>query len=252
MRVKNLALLLLCVLAPAMLGADVMDSAANGFTIKIATVIHAGPADIYDRLVHHVGDWWSSDHTFSQDAHNLSIDDKPMGCFCEKMPNNGGVRHAEVIMVMPDKMLVMSGAFGPLQRLGATGTLKLRDRAAAQRDQARSHLCCWRISSRWTEYLGGAGGQSADRTSHAAEELCGNWERQPGCHQEARVVFARAGFGLAAVVACLKGHSSAAPLRSHFYCIVITRRASETVSQPGIAALRLGFLPLRAWADAHA
>ena len=28
-----------------------------------------------------------------------------------------------VIMVMPDKMLVMSGAFGPLQRLGATGTL---------------------------------------------------------------------------------------------------------------------------------
>ena len=72
MRVKNLALLLLCVLAPAMLGADVMDSAANGFTIKIATVIHAGPADIYDRLVHHVGDWWSSDHTFSQDAHNLS------------------------------------------------------------------------------------------------------------------------------------------------------------------------------------
>ncbi|MFZ0313753.1 MAG: hypothetical protein WAL85_13680 [Candidatus Korobacteraceae bacterium] len=123
MRVKNLALLLLCVLAPAMLGADVMDSAANGFTIKIATVIHAGPADIYDRLVHHVGDWWSSDHTFSQDAHNLSIDDKPMGCFCEKMPNNGGVRHAEVIMVMPDKMLVMSGAFGPLQRLGATGTL---------------------------------------------------------------------------------------------------------------------------------
>jgi len=123
MRVKNLVLLLLCVLAPAMLGADVMDSASNGFTIKIATVIHAGPADIYDHLVHHVGDWWSSDHTYSQDAHNLSIDDKPMGCFCEKLPNNGGVRHAEVIMVMPDKMLVMSGAFGPLQRFGASGTL---------------------------------------------------------------------------------------------------------------------------------
>lgn len=106
-----------------MLQSDVADSAAGGFTIKIATVIHAGPADIYDRLVHHVGDWWSSDHTFSNDAHNLSIEDKPMGCFCEKLPNNGGVRHAEVIIVMPDKMLVMSGAFGPLQRFGATGTL---------------------------------------------------------------------------------------------------------------------------------
>jgi len=119
---KNL-LLLLCVMAPAMLGADVMDSASNGFTIKIATVIHASSADVYNRLVHNVGDWWSSDHTYSQDSHNLSIDDKPMGCFCEKLPNNGGVRHAEVILVMPDKMLVMSGAFGPLQRFAATGTL---------------------------------------------------------------------------------------------------------------------------------
>jgi hypothetical protein len=118
---KNL-LLLLCVLAPATLGADVMDSASNGFTVRVATVIHAGPADIYDRLVHHVGDWWSSDHTYSNDSHNLSIDDKPMGCFCEKLPN-GGVRHAEVIMVMPDKMLVMSGSLGPLLRAGATGTL---------------------------------------------------------------------------------------------------------------------------------
>ncbi len=123
MRVKNLVLLLLCVLAPATLGAGVMDSASNGFTVRVATVIHASSDDVYNRLVHNVGDWWSPDHTFSQDAHNLSIDDKPMGCFCEKLPNNGGVRHAEVIMVMPNKMLVMSGALGPLQRFGATGTL---------------------------------------------------------------------------------------------------------------------------------
>jgi len=119
---KTLLLMLICLLSPAMMQGDVADSSANGFNIKIATLIHAGPNEIYDRLVHHVGDWWSSDHTFSQDAHNLSIDDKPMGCFCEKLPN-GGVRHAEVIMVMPNKILVMSGTLGPLQRLAATGTL---------------------------------------------------------------------------------------------------------------------------------
>jgi hypothetical protein len=102
---------------------DVLDSAANGFSIKIGINIHASAAQIYDGLVHHIGDWWSSDHTVSNDSHNLSIDDKPMGCFCEKLPNNGGVRHADVIMVMPDKMLVMSGALGPLQRAGAIGTL---------------------------------------------------------------------------------------------------------------------------------
>jgi len=120
---KIFLLLFVCLLTPAMMQGDVADQSSGGFTIKIATLVHAGPNELYDKLVHHIGDWWSSDHTFSQDAHNLSLDDKPMGCFCEKLPNSGGVRHAEVIMVMPNKMLVMSGTLGPLQRLGATGTL---------------------------------------------------------------------------------------------------------------------------------
>ena len=105
--------------------ADVADQAPNGFTVRIVTTIRATPAEVYDRLVHNVGDWWNPEHTYSNDAHNLSIEDKPLGCFCEKLPNNGGVRHAQVIMVMPNKMLVMSGALGPLQAFGATGTLTL-------------------------------------------------------------------------------------------------------------------------------
>ncbi len=124
MRCKLLLLMIVCS-SISLVRADVADSAANGFTIRAATIIHAGPEDVYNRLIHNVGDWWSSAHTFSQDAHNLSIDDKPMGCFCEKLPNNGGVRHAEVIMVMPNKMLVMSGSLGPLQKFGATGTLTI-------------------------------------------------------------------------------------------------------------------------------
>jgi hypothetical protein len=109
----------------ALANAEVADQAPNGFTIRIATVVHAGPEDVYNRLVHNIGDWWSPDHTFSNDAHNLSIDDKPLGCFCEKLPYGGGVRHAQVIMVMPNKMLVMTGSLGPLQAFGATGTLTL-------------------------------------------------------------------------------------------------------------------------------
>lgn len=126
MRARGLILSLFCVLAPVVLQGDVMDSASNGFTVKTAVVIlNAGPGDVYTKLVHNVGDWWNPDHTFSQDAHNLSLDDKPMGCFCEKMPSGGGVRHMEVIMVMPDKLLVMSGTLGPLQKMGATGTLTI-------------------------------------------------------------------------------------------------------------------------------
>jgi hypothetical protein len=123
MRIKSLIIALLCGLTPALLRADVADSAPNGFTIKIVETIHATPADVYNRLVHNVGDWWNSDHTFSGDAHNLSIDEKPMGCFCEKLANGGAVRHAEVIFYAPGKTLVMSGMFGPLQKFGAVGTL---------------------------------------------------------------------------------------------------------------------------------
>jgi len=125
MRRTCLLIALVCAMSPLVSRADVTASTPNGFTVKVSTVIHAGPELVYDRLVHNVGDWWSPAHTFSNDSHNLSIDDKPMGCFCEKMPNNGGVRHAEVIMVMPNKLLVLSGALGPLQKFAVTGTMTI-------------------------------------------------------------------------------------------------------------------------------
>jgi uncharacterized protein YndB with AHSA1/START domain len=106
--------------------AEVVDSAANGFTVKIAQVIQAPPEDVYRRLVRNVGDWWNSDHTFSKNSHNLSIEEKAMGCFCEKLPNQGSVRHMEVLYVDPGKVLVMTGALGPLQSLAATGSMTIQ------------------------------------------------------------------------------------------------------------------------------
>ena len=126
MRIRTLILAFVCVSFPIALAADVADQAPNGFTIRISTIIRAAPPEVvYAKLVHNVGDWWSSAHTASNDSHNLTIDDKIMGCFCEKLPYGGGVRHAEVIMVMPNKLLVLSGALGPLQKFGATGTLTI-------------------------------------------------------------------------------------------------------------------------------
>jgi len=123
---KTLLLALICTLLATPLSADVADQAANGFTIRIANIVRgAAPEVVYSRLVHNVGDWWDPEHTYSNDAHNLSIDDKVMGCFCEKLPYGGGVRHAEVIMIMPNKLLVMSGALGPLQKFAAVGTLTI-------------------------------------------------------------------------------------------------------------------------------
>ena len=121
MRGKIAVVAMVCALAQ-MAVAEVADSGANGFTVKITTQIHAAPDDVYSRLVHNVGDWWSSAHTFSGDAHNLSIDDRPMGCFCEKLPG-GGVRHMEVVFVSPGKRLRMSGGLGPLQGIATAGSM---------------------------------------------------------------------------------------------------------------------------------
>ena len=66
--------------------AAVADSSAGGFTVKVALDIQASPDEVYGKLVRNIGDWWNPDHTFSGNSHNLTIEEKPMGCFCEKLP----------------------------------------------------------------------------------------------------------------------------------------------------------------------
>ena len=73
-----------------------------------------------------VAEWWNPAHTFSGDARNLSIEERPGGCFCEKLANNGFTRHMEVINLTPPKRIVMSGALGPMQPLAATGTMVIQ------------------------------------------------------------------------------------------------------------------------------
>ena len=104
--------------------AEVADSASSGFTIKATIAIKATPDEVYRTLVRNVGDWWNPSHTYSHDAHNLSIDEKPMGCFCEKLPGGGSVRHMEIVSFAPGKALGMTGAMGPLQLIAAAGNMR--------------------------------------------------------------------------------------------------------------------------------
>ena len=109
-------------LAPALLRAEVADSSAAGFTVKISVKIQAPPAEVYRRLIR-PAEWWSPAHTFSGDSRNLSIEERAGGCFCEKLPDGGGVRHLEVIYFSPGKRLVLSGGLGPLQSIAAGGNM---------------------------------------------------------------------------------------------------------------------------------
>ena len=124
MKRKVLLAVIFVALAQAYAAAEIADSAANGFTYKLVLNLQAPPETVYQRLLA-IGNWWSSDHTFSGDAHNMSLDARPMGCWCEKLLNGGGVRHLQVVMAMPGKMLVMTGGLGPLQTMAATGSMKI-------------------------------------------------------------------------------------------------------------------------------
>jgi uncharacterized protein YndB with AHSA1/START domain len=115
---------LLGLLGTSLGSAEVADSSSIGFTIKAAFKMQAAPDEVFRRLLD-IGQWWDSAHTFSGDAHNLSIEPKPGGCFCEKLPNGGGARHLQVLYIAPGKTLRMGGGLGPLQAIASTGRMTI-------------------------------------------------------------------------------------------------------------------------------
>jgi uncharacterized protein YndB with AHSA1/START domain len=95
----------------------------NGFLVKFDVSVNAPAAKVYDALVGQVGSWWNPEHTYSHDSKNLSIDARAGGCFCEKLPNGGGLEHLRVVYVAPPQVVRLSGALGPLQASGVAGSM---------------------------------------------------------------------------------------------------------------------------------
>ena len=104
----------------------VTDRSAAGFEVTEAATIAAPPAKVW-RILMQPDHWWSSDHTWSGDAKNLSID--PSGCFCERL-KHGAVRHMTIVYAEENTAVRMAGALGPLQFTGASGHLGVTLKAA--------------------------------------------------------------------------------------------------------------------------
>jgi uncharacterized protein YndB with AHSA1/START domain len=107
--------------------ANVVALSDIGFAARNSVDVNADPATVYALLVAPAR-WWSAAHTYSGSAANMTIDAKAGGCFCETVPAKdghpaGSVEHARVVYAAPGKALRLSGALGPLQSEGLTGTL---------------------------------------------------------------------------------------------------------------------------------
>ena len=111
---------LAALVAPAW--AEVKSSTASGFETANTATVKAAPEKVWDALLQ-PAKWWNPDHTYSDSAGNLSIEPRIGGCFCEKLPQGGGVQHLTVVYLAPGKSLGLRGALGPLAREGVDGTL---------------------------------------------------------------------------------------------------------------------------------
>lgn len=105
--------------------AEVVKSGEHGFELRYSHVFPSPPGEVMEAFAH-VDQWWPDDHSYSGDASNLSMKLQPGGCFCERLPQGGGIEHLRVTYVDPGKRVVLTGSLGPLLYEATAGVLDIQ------------------------------------------------------------------------------------------------------------------------------
>lgn len=124
------------------------DVTPGGFLVTVVETTGATPRQLYEALGR-VGAWWSPRHSWSGNAANLSLALEAGGCFCERW-DRASVEHGRVVHAAPERLLRLAASLGPLQAMGANGTLTF---AIAERDGRTALTVTYRV--------GGAAGLDA-------------------------------------------------------------------------------------------
>lgn len=105
--------------------AEVLDAAPGGFTVVHQVAVPVSRSAAWDAFTGAVDQWWNADHTVSADSSNLYIDAKPLGCFCERLGEDGGLVHLQVTFANPGVILRLTGGLGPLGLMGVAGNMTI-------------------------------------------------------------------------------------------------------------------------------
>lgn len=103
--------------------AEVKQAAPDAFLLTYSLPVSAAPAKAWADLSQ-VQRWWSDEHTWSGKAANLSLQASAGGCFCERWPG-GSAEHGRVVMALPEHLLRLDTALGPLQEFALKGMLSI-------------------------------------------------------------------------------------------------------------------------------
>lgn len=105
--------------------AEVKESTDQSYTVEQTYEVGTSSDKVWQTLIQ-PKQWWSSSHTWSGKAENLTLDVKPGGGWDEVLPNHGFVRHMAVIFCQPNQTLRLSGALGPMQEYAVNGILTVK------------------------------------------------------------------------------------------------------------------------------
>lgn len=112
--------LLLAASSPA--AAEVVSAIGTGFEVRNAVDVPLLPQEAFAAFGR-VESWWGQDHTYSGKSANLRMALSAGGCFCESLPDGGGIEHLRVTYVDPSKRVVLTGALGPLLYEAVAGVM---------------------------------------------------------------------------------------------------------------------------------
>jgi hypothetical protein len=121
---------LAALLIGASAAAEVQSVGATGFEVRHSVHVAASSDKAFAALLQPAR-WWSSEHTFSGNAANLTLDARAGGCWCESLPDGGSVEHLHVVYLAPGKLLRLRGALGPFQGLAVDGVMTWSVKAGA-------------------------------------------------------------------------------------------------------------------------
>jgi uncharacterized protein YndB with AHSA1/START domain len=118
-------LALAMVTVPATARAEVVSAGSHGFEVRHAVQVVIPQPAAFDAFAQ-LPAWWNKEHTYSGDSANLSLSLTPGGCFCERLPNGGGIEHMRVAYVVPGEQVVLTGSLGPLLYQATSGVMDVK------------------------------------------------------------------------------------------------------------------------------
>ena len=102
--------------------AELQESKENYFSIAFEEKLAISTEQLNAQILK-IEEWWHPGHTYSGKSENLFVDLKKRHCFCERLGNQGTVRHLDLVNYQPNKLIRFRGGLGPLQALPVNGVL---------------------------------------------------------------------------------------------------------------------------------